>query len=118
MRRVLLQVRREKVEQETLARPGPPQDAAYRAGLSLRIAVPIVRENSHEADIEVAFVFFDWLVPPKSQPTWITDARSLKVLKSVGDEIMAMSPDRVGASIPMMAACSPLQPWRGTSRIS
>jgi membrane protein required for colicin V production len=43
--------------------------------------------------VVVAFVFFDWLVPPKSQPTWITDARSLKVLKSVGDEIMAMSPD-------------------------
>jgi membrane protein required for colicin V production len=43
--------------------------------------------------VVVAFVFFDWLVPPKSQPTWITNARSLKVLKTVGDDIMAMSPD-------------------------
>jgi membrane protein required for colicin V production len=43
--------------------------------------------------VVVAFVFFDWLVPPKSQPTWITNARSLTVIKKVGDDIMAMSPD-------------------------
>src|ERR1700735_1441319 len=43
--------------------------------------------------VVVAFVFFDWLVPAKSQPTWVTNARSLSFLKSVGDEIMAMSPD-------------------------
>jgi len=43
--------------------------------------------------VVVAFVFFDWLVPPKSQPTWITGAKSLVVLKRAGDEIMAMSPD-------------------------
>jgi membrane protein required for colicin V production len=43
--------------------------------------------------VVVAFVFFDWLVPPKSQPTWITNAKSLIVLKKVGDDIMAMSPD-------------------------
>jgi len=46
--------------------------------------------------VVVAFVFFDWLVPAKSQPTWITNARSLKVLKTVGDDIMAMSPDIEG----------------------
>jgi membrane protein required for colicin V production len=43
--------------------------------------------------VVVAFVFFDWLVPPKSQPTWITSARSLTVLKNFGDTIMTMSPD-------------------------
>ncbi len=43
--------------------------------------------------VVVAFMFFDWLVPAKSQPTWITNARSLNVLKKVGDDIMAMSPD-------------------------
>src|SRR5580692_6696479 len=43
--------------------------------------------------VVVAFIFFDWLVPAKSQPTWITNARSLNVLKKVGDDIMAMSPD-------------------------
>ena len=43
--------------------------------------------------VVVAFVFFDWLVPPKSQPTWITNAKSLIVLKKVGEDIMSMSPD-------------------------
>ena len=31
--------------------------------------------------VVVAFVFFDWLVPAKSQPTWITNANSLIVLQ-------------------------------------
>jgi membrane protein required for colicin V production len=43
--------------------------------------------------VVVAFVFFDWLVPAKSQPIWITNAKSLTVLKRVGDDIMSMSPD-------------------------
>src|SRR6202165_1914138 len=43
--------------------------------------------------VVVAFVFFDWRVPPKSQPTWITNAKSLIVLKKVGEDIMSMSPD-------------------------
>jgi membrane protein required for colicin V production len=46
--------------------------------------------------VVVAFVFFDWLVPAKSQPTWVTNARSLKVLKTVGDDIMSVSPDIEG----------------------
>jgi membrane protein required for colicin V production len=46
--------------------------------------------------VVVAFVFFDWLVPAKSQPTWITNAKSLIVLRKVGDDIMAMSPDIEG----------------------
>ena len=43
--------------------------------------------------VVVAFVFFDWLVPAKSQPTWVTNAKSLVFLKAVGDDLMAMSPD-------------------------
>jgi membrane protein required for colicin V production len=43
--------------------------------------------------VVVAFVFFDWLVPAKSQPTWVTNAKSLVVLKKVGDDIISMSPD-------------------------
>jgi membrane protein required for colicin V production len=43
--------------------------------------------------VVVAFVFFDWLVPAKSQPTWVTNAKSLVVLRKVGNDIMAMSPD-------------------------
>jgi membrane protein required for colicin V production len=43
--------------------------------------------------VVVAFVFFDWLVPAKSQPAWVTNAKSLVVLKKVGDDIISMSPD-------------------------
>jgi membrane protein required for colicin V production len=46
--------------------------------------------------VVVAFVFFDWLVPAKSQPTWVANAKSLIVLRKVGDDIMAMSPDIEG----------------------
>jgi membrane protein required for colicin V production len=43
--------------------------------------------------VVVAFVFFDWLVPAKSQPTWVTNAKSLVVLRKVGDDLISMSPD-------------------------
>jgi membrane protein required for colicin V production len=43
--------------------------------------------------VVVAFAFFDWLVPAKSQPVWVTNARSLAVLKNVRDDIISMSPD-------------------------
>jgi membrane protein required for colicin V production len=42
--------------------------------------------------VVVAFAFFDWLVP-KAQPTWITSAQALPVLKSLRDDIISMSPD-------------------------
>src|ERR1700741_3096920 len=32
--------------------------------------------------VVVAFVFFDWLVPPKQQPDWVRTAKSLTVLDS------------------------------------
>jgi membrane protein required for colicin V production len=43
--------------------------------------------------VVVAFVFFDWLVKPNSQPKWVTDAKSLVVLKGTGQWLMSMSPD-------------------------
>jgi membrane protein required for colicin V production len=43
--------------------------------------------------VVVAFAFFDWLVPAKSQPTWVTSAHSIEALKSMRDGIMSMSPD-------------------------
>jgi membrane protein required for colicin V production len=43
--------------------------------------------------VVVAFAFFDWLVPAKSQPTWVTTAHSIEALKSMRDGIMSMSPD-------------------------
>lgn len=41
----------------------------------------------------IAFVFFNWLVPEKSQPEWVRDARMKPVLQSTGDELIAMLPD-------------------------
>jgi membrane protein required for colicin V production len=41
----------------------------------------------------IAFVFFNWLVPEKSQPEWVKEARMKPVLQSTGDELMALLPD-------------------------
>jgi len=43
--------------------------------------------------VVVAFVFFNWLVPERSQPGWIKNAKSLFVLKNTGDKLMSMLPD-------------------------
>ncbi len=41
----------------------------------------------------VAFVFFGWLVPDKSQPDWVKTARMKPILQATGDQLMAMLPD-------------------------
>jgi membrane protein required for colicin V production len=43
--------------------------------------------------VVVAYLFFDWLVPQKSQPTWVTGAKSQVVLKNTGDWLKSMLPD-------------------------
>jgi len=43
--------------------------------------------------VVVAFLFFDWLVPAKSQPTWVQTAKSKVVLQSTGDWLKGMLPD-------------------------
>ncbi len=43
--------------------------------------------------VVVAFLFFAWLVPEKSQPTWVRDAKSKVVLKGTGDWLISMLPD-------------------------
>jgi membrane protein required for colicin V production len=43
--------------------------------------------------VVVAFGFFDWLVVEKSQPKWITEAKSLAILKAGKDQLISMSPD-------------------------
>src|SRR5205085_4789189 len=43
--------------------------------------------------VVVAFLFFVWLVPEKSQPTWVRDAKSKVVLKGTGDWLMSMLPE-------------------------
>jgi membrane protein required for colicin V production len=43
--------------------------------------------------VVVAFLFFDWLVPAKAQPTWVQSAKSKVVLQSTGDWLKALLPD-------------------------
>src|SRR5256714_7744152 len=43
--------------------------------------------------VVVAFIFFDWLVPARSQPDWVKNAKSLVVLKKTGDTLMSMLPE-------------------------
>jgi membrane protein required for colicin V production len=43
--------------------------------------------------VVVAFGFFDWLVPAKSQPTWVTGAKSKVFLANAADWLRSMSPD-------------------------
>ena len=41
----------------------------------------------------VAFMFFNWMVVPKSQPEWVANAKSRPLLQATGDEIVAMLPE-------------------------
>ena len=43
--------------------------------------------------VVVAFVFFAWLVPDRSQPDWVRGAKSKVVLQSTGQWLMSMLPD-------------------------
>ena len=43
--------------------------------------------------VVVAFLFFDWLVPQKSQPAWVSSAKSRVVLQGTGDWLKSMLPD-------------------------
>lgn len=43
--------------------------------------------------VVVAFVFFDWLVPDRSQPEWVRGAKSKVVLTGTGDWLKSMLPD-------------------------
>ncbi|MEA2984270.1 MAG: rane protein required for colicin production [Alphaproteobacteria bacterium] len=43
--------------------------------------------------VVVAFLFFDWLVPTKSQPAWVQSAKSKVVLQGTGDWLKGMLPD-------------------------
>jgi membrane protein required for colicin V production len=43
--------------------------------------------------VVVAFLFFAWLVPDRSQPEWVRAAKSKIVLQSTGQWLMSMLPD-------------------------
>src|SRR6188472_1259278 len=43
--------------------------------------------------VVVAFLFFAWLVPDRSQPEWVRSAKSKVVLQNTGRWLMSMLPD-------------------------
>ncbi len=43
--------------------------------------------------VVVGFLFLAWLVPDRSQPEWVRNAKSRVVLKGTGDWLMSMLPD-------------------------
>src|SRR5215472_15039128 len=43
--------------------------------------------------VVVAFLFFVWLVPSKTQPSWVANAKSKVVLQSTGDWLKSMLPE-------------------------
>ena len=43
--------------------------------------------------VVVAFLFFAWLVPDRSQPEWVKNAKSRVVLQGTGNWLMSMLPD-------------------------
>jgi membrane protein required for colicin V production len=43
--------------------------------------------------VVVAFMFFDWLVPDKSQPEWVKGAKSRVVLAGTGEWLKSMLPE-------------------------
>lgn len=49
--------------------------------------------------VVVAFAFFNWLVVEKSQPNWVTSAKSLGVLKGTGEWLQRQLPEDVMATI-------------------
>jgi membrane protein required for colicin V production len=49
--------------------------------------------------VVVAFLFFAWLVPDRSQPEWIRSAKSRVVLQGTGDWLMSMLPEDLDAAI-------------------
>jgi membrane protein required for colicin V production len=47
----------------------------------------------------VAFLFFNWLVPERSQPGWVVDSASKPLLESTGESLLAMLPEDPEATI-------------------
>ena len=49
--------------------------------------------------VAVAYMFFDWLVPQKSQPAWVSGAKSKVVLAGTGDWLRSMLPEDFDSTI-------------------
>jgi membrane protein required for colicin V production len=59
---------------------------AYGAGRGFLLAI-------------IAFLFFAWLVPERSQPTWVANSASKPLLEGAGQSLLAMLPEDPEATI-------------------
>jgi membrane protein required for colicin V production len=49
--------------------------------------------------VVVAMLFFNWLVAPLQQPTWVTQAKSKPLLDNLGNKLIALLPEEADATI-------------------
>lgn len=49
--------------------------------------------------VVIAFLFFAWLVPERSQPVWVQNAQSKPMLEGAGQSLLAMLPEDPEATI-------------------
>ena len=49
--------------------------------------------------VVVAMLFFNWLVAPQQQPTWVTQAKSKPLLDNLGNKLIALLPEEADATI-------------------
>ncbi len=50
----------------------------------------------------IAFVFFTWLVPDKSYPTWVENSKTKAWLMQTGESLQAMLPENLDESLGKM----------------
>src|SRR5882757_4835797 len=61
--------------------------------ITVRISDMVLDSRVGALDRTLGFLFFAWLVPERSQPTWVSGAKSKVVLQSTGQWLMSMLPD-------------------------
>lgn len=49
--------------------------------------------------VVVAVMFFNWLVPPKQQPIWVSEAKSKPLIDSLGNKLVNMLPANADAKL-------------------
>ncbi|CAN5534312.1 CvpA family protein [soil metagenome] len=49
--------------------------------------------------VVIAYLFYGWLIPPDRQEPWVRDARSLPIIKSVGEMILALVPPDIAETL-------------------
>lgn len=57
--------------------------------------------------VVIAYLFYGWLIPADRQEPWVRDARSLPIIKSVGEMILALVPPDIAETLTNTAIGGP-----------